>query len=113
MDPEIFYILGKIALALGDKTTALANFRSSISKDPNEPSYIEQARICMADSEYVQAGDLLKEALKYLLGYVEYRMKIQRCWSYWGSAAARWVVMTTLMNTSSSRWSWMHRNTTV
>lgn len=35
MDPEIFYILGKIALALGDKTTALTNFRSSISKDPN------------------------------------------------------------------------------
>ncbi len=75
MDPEIFYILGKIALALGDKTTALANFRSSISKEPNEPAYIEQARICMADSEYVQAGDHLKEALKYFFVYVEYQTK--------------------------------------
>jgi hypothetical protein len=32
MDPEIFYILGKIALALGDKRTAVSNFKSSISK---------------------------------------------------------------------------------
>jgi cytochrome c-type biogenesis protein CcmH/NrfG len=32
MDPEIFYILGKIALALGDKTTAVSNFKNSVSK---------------------------------------------------------------------------------
>jgi uncharacterized protein HemY len=64
MDPEIFYILGKIAQALGDKSTAVTNFRSSIAKEPNEPAYIEQARICMAESEFMQAADLLKESLK-------------------------------------------------
>jgi tetratricopeptide (TPR) repeat protein len=63
-DPEIFYILGKIALALGDKPTALTNFRSSVSKEPNEAAYIEQARIYMGDLEFIQAADLLKEALK-------------------------------------------------
>jgi hypothetical protein len=36
MDHEIFYILGKIALALGDKQTALTNFKSSVAKEPNE-----------------------------------------------------------------------------
>lgn len=65
MDPEIFYILGKIALALGDKTTAIANFRSSIAKEPNEAAYLEQARICIGDLEYMQAAELLREALKY------------------------------------------------
>lgn len=40
MDPEIFYILGKIALALSDKSTAISNFKSSIGKEPNEPAFI-------------------------------------------------------------------------
>ena len=31
-DFEIFYILGKIALAFGDKGTAMTNFKSSVAK---------------------------------------------------------------------------------
>ena len=59
-DYEIFYILGKISLALNDQNGALTYFKTSIGKEANEESYIEQAKICMKNSEYIQAIDFLK-----------------------------------------------------
>lgn len=90
MDHEIFYILGKIALALGDKSTAISNFKNSTVKEPNEPAFLELAKIAMTDLEYVQAADLLKESLVYVSFYAVYRLKTHRCTSYWAFAAARW-----------------------
>ena len=34
-DYEIFYILGKISEALGDKTNAMAYFKTAVGKEPN------------------------------------------------------------------------------
>jgi|LakMenEpi03Aug12_release.lakeMendotaPanAssembly.Ray.scaffolds.fasta_scaffold4858455_1 hypothetical protein len=34
-DHEIFYILGKICLAINDKSTAIQNFKTSIAREPN------------------------------------------------------------------------------
>lgn len=82
MDHEIFYILGKIALALGDKSTAISNFKNSTVKEPNEPAFLELAKIAMTDLEYVQAADLLKESLAYIHFYLVCRLKILRCMSY-------------------------------
>lgn len=54
-DYELFYIFGKISLALGDESSAFTYFKSSISKEPNEESFLEQAKIHMNNNEYVQA----------------------------------------------------------
>ena len=39
-DYELFYVLGKISLALGDPKEASNNFKNSINKEPNEESYL-------------------------------------------------------------------------
>lgn len=39
-DHEIFYILGKICLAVNDKSTAIQNFKTSISREPNLECYL-------------------------------------------------------------------------
>ena len=46
-DYELFYILGKISMALGDPKEAINNFKNSINKEPNEESYIELAKFHM------------------------------------------------------------------
>ena len=60
-DYEIFYIFGKISMALDDPESALTYFKSSIGKEPNEESFIEQAKIYMNKHEYLQASDILKD----------------------------------------------------
>jgi uncharacterized protein HemY len=60
-DYEIFYILGKISQVLNDQHSALEYFKTAISKEPNEESFLERARIYMGSHEYVQAIDTLKE----------------------------------------------------
>ena len=51
-DPEIHYILGKLSLALKDPKNALVHFDLSLSKEYNEPSFLEKAKILYTDKLY-------------------------------------------------------------
>ena len=112
LDHEIFYILGKIALALGDRPTAISNFKNSTMKEPNEPAFLELAKIAMTDLEYVQAADLLKESLMYVSIHIVSLLKIPRYTSYWAFAAAKWERSTSPTKISNWHSRRMLRSTT-
>lgn len=62
-DYEIFYILAKISVAMKDVEGAIANLGRSISKEPNEESYIFLAKLLMDKGSYREAADELHKAL--------------------------------------------------